>query len=599
MSIEKLPEDIINQIAAGEVIENPSAVIKELVENSIDSGATQIEISLENYGKNRISVKDNGCGISKEDLSKAPLRHATSKIKSFEDLYSIKTMGFRGEALASIFAIAKTKILSKQKNGAAFEISSEGKKVIPSACMEGTCVHVENLFYNTPARKKYLKSDNLELKSVLEIMNRFITIHYNKKFTLIHNGKILISKPEFKTLEDNLTYIFGKEIRGNLFNVNLENKGIKITGFLGKPSSISYSYKKNQFIFVNKRFIKSRLIQESIYDGIGSNLMDNRHPFFVLEIDIDPEIIDVNIHPTKIEVKFENEVEIYDLVKNAINLVFESQQSFKDFEPSEVNLDLYDTINLDSSFQGKEIKKEKSYFSKDFQKSFEIKENNISYQNKSKLEVVEEDSLYLNSYGPLYDILSEYKILGQLNKTYILIEAKDGFYLLDQHVAEEKYYYELFKEYFQNNKRQKSQTLLSPVTIKLSPTEMLDYNENKFVLDSLGFDSEIFGESDIIVRSVPISIKNIVVNPVKIKDYLYEILINKKIKCVEEENYEKIASMACRTAIMAGDELSFSRMKFIVENLRRLKQPFNCPHGRPAFLKYDFKELEKKFKRIV
>lgn len=597
MSIRELPENIVNQIAAGEVIENPAAIIKELVENSIDAGSTNIEIDIENSGKDKIIIKDNGCGISKEDLLLAPKRHATSKITSFEDLYNIKTMGFRGEALASIFSISKAKIMSKTNDcEIGYEVSNDGV-IKESGISEGTTINIQEIFYNTPARKKYLKSDNMELKAILDIVRRFEVIHYNIKITLRHNGKILVNKPAFKTAEDNIYYVFGKELKDKLFTIDKKINGIQITGFVGKTTEISYPYKKNQFIFVNNRFVKSKLINDAIYGGIGSNLMDSRHPFYVLFLEIDPELVDVNIHPTKIEIKFENETQIYEEVKETINELFETQESFKDFEKFEKDLELHSKIELENKSPIAESVKEKTYFSTDYQKSFEIENSEISYK-ESTIEN-EELEIELDTKGPLYDTLKEYKILGQLNKTYIIIQTPDSMYLLDQHVAEEKYLYEIFKRNFDNNKKLKNQKLLKPYTIRLNPSEMLMYKENKNVLNCIGFETEEFGENDIIVRAVPINIKNNVTEPLKAKDYLYEILVNKKIKCVEEENYEKLASMACRSATMAGDELSLFRMKNIVENLRRLKQPFNCPHGRPAFLKYPFKELDKKFKRIV
>jgi len=333
MTINKLSDEIINQIAAGEVIENPAAIIKELIENSIDANSTQIDIEIENSGLDKIIIKDNGDGINKNDLLKAPLSHATSKIKNFSDLYDIHTMGFRGEALASIFAISKTKIISKTKNSDAYEITSNNlEQTKKSACDKGTIIIIEDIFYNTPTRKKYLKSLRLELKSIIDIINRYAIYHYNIKFTLKHNNKFLINKPIFKSQEENTYYTQGKELKNNLLELNHKEHGITIKGFIGKPSNITYSYKKNQHIYVNSRYIKSKIITDAIYEGFGSNLMNGRHPFFTLLIEIDPQIIDVNVHPTKIEIRFENELEIYNIVKNAIKEVFQKHDSIKPFE---------------------------------------------------------------------------------------------------------------------------------------------------------------------------------------------------------------------------------------------------------------------------
>ncbi|MEC8339353.1 MAG: DNA mismatch repair endonuclease MutL, partial [Nanoarchaeota archaeon] len=358
MAIQLLSSDIVNQIAAGEVIENPSAVVKELVENSLDANSSIIEIELEQSGLKKIVIKDNGDGISKDDLLKAPLRHATSKISSFEDLYSISTMGFRGEALASIFSIAKTKIISLEKNSSqAYEISSNDiSKVLVGACSRGTTIIVEELFYNTPARKKYLKSETMELKKIIDIVRRFELIHYDKKIILKHNGTILVNKPSFKTQKENLEYVLGKEIRGKLVEVNYEFRGIKIKGFIGNPTQITYSYKKNQYFFVNSRYIKSKVLSDALYSGFLSKLMTNRHPLYFLEIEIDPEIIDVNVHPTKVEIRFEDEQTIYTTMESAILETFKTSLLFKEFNQDEKK---EEDVKLESFSQELEARSER------------------------------------------------------------------------------------------------------------------------------------------------------------------------------------------------------------------------------------------------
>lgn len=607
MTINILPDEIINQIAAGEVIENPAAVIKELIENSIDAGSNNIEVEIEEYGLKKILIRDNGCGISREDLLKAPLRHSTSKIKNFNDLYNIKTMGFRGEALASIFSISNAKIISRQEGeDEAFEILSDDiLKTNLSASGVGTTIVVENLFYNTPARKKYLRSENLELKAILDVINRFVVFYSDIKFSLKHNSRMLINKPQFKNKIDNIYYTLGKDLRDNLLEIDDKIKGISINGYIGKPSNISYPIRKNQYMYVNSRYIKSKVIRDAIYAGFSTNLMEARHPFFVLDIQIDPEIVDVNIHPTKIEVKFENELEVYEFVRNAIKKVFLQNETFKPFEErKEKNLDLSSQIK-DLPELKKSIKIEpKNYFSKEFQKSLQVNERPLeynSYETKSE-EILDNFDEKLESekvvaYGPLFDILKEYKIVGQLNKTYIILEIPDRMIIVDQHAAEEKFNYEMFREQLEN--KVSTQKLLKSEIIDLSSSQMLLYRENLDLLKKLGFKTEEFGSNQIKVLEVPINLRKNTLDPQIIKYILEEVSVDRKFKSLENDKLEKLASMSCRKSIKAGYEMTSLEIHNLIEQLKRLKEPFNCPHGRPVLLEYSFLDLEKKFKRIV
>ncbi|MDA3855785.1 MAG: DNA mismatch repair endonuclease MutL [Candidatus Woesearchaeota archaeon] len=606
MSINILPGEIINQIAAGEVIENPSAVIKELVENSIDANASQIDVEIEDSGLKKIVIKDNGKGISKEDLLKAPLRHATSKIKNFDDLYHISTMGFRGEALASIFSVSNAKIVSKTHgSNEAYEITSENtNEVKVSATSLGTTISVENLFYNTPARKKYMKSSNLELKAIVDIMNRFLVYYNEVKFTLKHNGKLLINKPQFKSKLDNLYYILGKDLKDNLIYFENENYGIKVSGFLGKPSQITYGYKKNQHLYVNSRYVKSKLINDSMYEGFSTNLMEGRHPLFVLFVEIDPEIIDVNVHPTKIEIRFENELEIYEFVKNSIREVFEKVDTIKPFDKAERNYSLDEVSEVQPVREYTKQEVINKHYTKDVQKTFEVNEDEIDYKKSYDFqEDILEDSQVEQekkeiSYGPLFEILEDYRILGQVDKTFIIVETKNEMILFDQHVVEEKFFYETFKKQIEE-KSVKKQVLLKPDIINFSQSEMLLYKDNVGMFEKLGFEIEEFGSNEIVVRSVPIGLSRFEVSAKIVADIIGEITVDKKFKLLEDSKLDKIASMSCKKSLKGGEELTIPQIHMMIENLKRLKEPFNCPHGRPIMLRYTFKDLEKNFKRIV
>ncbi len=535
MAIKLLTDELINHIAAGEVIERPSAVIKELIENSIDSKAEKIEISIENSGLSKIIVKDNGSGIEKEDLLNAPIRHATSKISSFNDLYSINTMGFRGEALASIFSISKAKIITKNNSDdSAYEISSDNLKSIKkSGHSEGTSVIVENLFYNTPARRKYLKSENLELKEIVDVVKRFCLIHYDKQFILSHNNKVLLNKPQFRNSKENIIYILGRDLKDSLCEVDYQNKGIKIKGFLANPSEITTSFKKHQFTFVNSRFVKSKIINNAIYDGFSTNLMEGRHPLFIIFIEIDPEIIDVNVHPTKIEIKFENELEIYETVRLAVKKVFEKETLFKPVKESRDKDYSLPQVTDILPEKRKISKEEKTYYSSDKQTELNT-QRSFSFQEPKK-EVQEKIVLEKEiKYGPLYDVLKEYRIVGQVNKTFIILETPKEMIVVDQHVAEEKFYFENFKKNL-ISKKPISQTLLKSEVINLSLDEMILFKEYKELLESLGFVLEEFGQSEILVRAVPYGLKGELLNPQVVKDIIHEVKVDKKFLKLEDK----------------------------------------------------------------
>lgn len=602
MTIIQLPDEIISQIAAGEVIERPAAVVKELVENSLDSGATQIEIEIEDSGLKKILVKDNGCGISKEDLLLAPLRHATSKIKEFNDLYKITSLGFRGEALASIFSVAHTTIVSKRDDSdSAYQISSEDITLVKKGAHElGTSVIVENLFEKTPARKKYLRTQTQELREIIDVLKRFEVINFDKSFSLRHNNKLLVNKPIFKSQEENLIYTLDKNLKYNLYNLNKISRGISISGFIANPSTITYSFKKNQYLFVNQRFVKSKLLSDAVYEGFSTNLMEGRHPFYVLFIEIDPEIIDVNVHPTKIEIKFENELEIFELVRSAIKEVFENEPIFKPFQKERTtDKKLYDVSDEIQPSKLKLTKKDKNYYQVDSQREFDfVKEDftQIKKEDSFKENIKTQAEEETKHKGPLYDTLSEYKIIGQLHKTFVIIETPREMLMIDQHVAEEKFYFEKLKENF-NSKNPQIQRLLKAKVLELNNKQMLLFVENKELLLKLGFECEEFGKEQIIVRTVPKGIRGEFLEPQLIIDVLEQISVTGKSLFLEGKNENKLASMSCRRSVKAGDELSLSQIKEIIEALRYLKEPFNCPHGRPVLLRYTFNEIEKMFKR--
>ncbi len=560
--INILPEDLINQIAAGEVIENPASVVKELVENSLDANATKVTIKVQNYGLKKIIVEDNGIGIKKNDLKKAPLRHATSKIKTIHDLYKISTLGFRGEALASIFSISKAKIYSRVKNEKGYEIDNS-LTIKEKEGPIGTIVTVEDIFYNTPARKKYLKSELTEFRELLEIVKKFAIIHYEVSFKLFHNNKLIFSKPVTNTLKENIQ-IIEKEVKNKLINIEQHNI-IKIEGVISKPE-LTFSTKKKQYIYVNKRLVKSKLIENAIYDAINHKLL-GKHPFFVINLTVEPDLVDVNIHPKKIEVKFESENLVYKEVKEAITKALREQEEIRSitFQKKLTNIST-------------PKKREEKELIKSFQKELVIREESETYISLPMTSNTENE---IKKEGKLYNELKEYKIIGQIKRKYILIETLDSIYLIDQHVVEEKYFYEKLK-----NREFKIHRLVIPYQLKLTPEEEILLKETIKTLKSYGF--KIEGNK---ITEVPI-VEGQVLDP----SIITEIIHNEKK--FRESLLENIATKACKMSIKAGKELTRYEMKRLIEILRTLDDPYTCPHGRPIIIRIPFREIDKWFKRI-
>ncbi len=622
MKINILNEELRNQIAAGEVIENPASVIKELVENSLDANAKNITIHIENYGLKKIVVEDDGIGIPKEELKKATLRHATSKIKDLNDLYSIKTFGFRGEALASIFSVSKAKIYSKIKES---EVGYEydGKEIIEKNFKNGTKVKVEDLFYNTPARRKYLRKEIIEYKEMLKIIEIFSLINYNVNFKVFHNKKLVFNKPSLNNLKENLIYLL-KIPKNKLVKVNFKD----IFSIEGYISSYDYVFnnKKKQYIYVNGRYIKSKLIEKAIYDAYGTKLM-GKNPFFMINIMIDPEIIDVNIHPKKIEVKFENEILVYNKVYNAILDVLKKNEKvieIKDLNKYSENLkgenlDLQNSIekkdkkifneNFNSNNKFNDIK---SNFTKTIQKELSDKFSNLdleyNYKNhfkkenslNSKVEEYNYSDKNLDFYddcktnrkkGPLYNKLKEYRILGQINKTFILIEIPNELLILDQHIIEEKKFFEELKS---NKNFIKKEKLLVPKEILLNHFEILNFKLFEGFLKNIGYKLKL-EKNTLYIYEIP-KFFNQTLDISIIKEILTEEL---EVKDIENYFYNTFASKACKKSIKSGKELTNYEIKKLIEDLRYIQEPYNCPHGRPILMSISFSELEKYFKRII
>ncbi|MBI6872483.1 DNA mismatch repair endonuclease MutL [Clostridium aciditolerans] len=633
-----------NKIAAGEVVERPSSVVKELIENSIDSEAKNITVEIEDGGQKSIKVLDDGHGIHPEDIEKAFMPHATSKINSINDIYSINTMGFRGEALASIAAVSNTVLKSRTEEydyGKETSINGGVLDYIKDAgCNVGTTIEIKDLFFNVPARKKFLKSSSREAAYISDILNRLALANPDVSFKLFNNGKKVLNTYGTGKLTDAIRAVYGKSISDNIIAFEKHSDISSIHGFIGN-AEISRGSRNNQSIFVNKRYIKSKLITAAVENAFKSFLTVNKYPFFVVFLDIFPEFIDVNVHPTKSEIKFRDDRGIFKLtfdavhealrnsLRNSFDIPFDDEIREKDEESNYIKKEI-STIQLpidlntfnesnykvenygnnknyecnqenNSLSNGKNDLKELSYNAADSIKESEVSKQNTSLDINSNEGLSEQSNLKENI-GTGEELKEEkiakfpaLTIIGQFRSTYILAEASDNLYLIDQHAAHEKILFEKYKKSIQENKVM-SQVLITPAVIELTPEDYDYYLENSDIFKKSGFNIEVFGENTISIREVPL-----ILGKPDIKNLFMDMLDNLKNMGsgqTWEIKYNSIAKLACKSAVKANDSLSSIEMKTLTEDLRFIEDPFTCPHGRPTIMKFTLNELEKRFKRI-
>jgi DNA mismatch repair protein MutL len=625
-SIKILDKITANQIAAGEVIEAPNSVVKELVENSIDAGSTRIEIRVEKGGLDLISVQDNGIGMSKEDLMLAFERHATSKISTTEDLNSITTLGFRGEALPSIASVARIKVTSKIEtaltgwqltitDGNIVSISEKGFN-------RGTTVEASELFYNTPARKKYLKNPLTEMAGITDIVSKLALAHPHISLTLLHNNRLVLKTPGTSKLIDAITSIWGTEINRNLVCLEYDEEHLQIFGYLGK---INYHRpnRKGQIFFVNNRFVKSKLIAQGLEDGYRTLLPINRFPFAILLVAIEPGLIDVNIHPTKLEVKFLHPEEIKVKVAKAVSAVLES---YPDPSPDdEGRLSRSDKVQAtptDFTIAKKQgppaakIMEEQVSFNdfNSYMHFFPTPANNLQNQQEKTEEEVQEAGLILErslsdsgdfSYPSFMETAAAEQVLlyeelpmglrplGQLNKTYIVCEGTDGLYLIDQHAAHERIIYHKLSQL--SHIQVSTQQLLFPIALELTPSEVDLTVEYIFKFKEFGFILEHFGGNTLVIREVPRDLPK-----GEEKDCFYQLLElfnNQGADNPLDFREKALILLACKTAIKAGEALSLAEINYLLTELLKVPNLATCPHGRPTIISFTHDFLAKKFFR--
>lgn len=593
--IVQLSKNVINQIAAGEVIERPFSVIKELVENSVDAGATRISIEVSNECRN-LRVADNGSGIYPDDILLAFSKHATSKITSGEDLYAVKTMGFRGEALASIISISKLTCITRTKDfdyGIKVECENSEVKKAQTGCAVGTIMDVRDLFYNLPARLKFLKSPKTEFAYISELIQSLALVHPEVAFELKNNGKVTLKTTGQKDLAQTVKEVFSNEVVKNLRPVLKTDKisNLKISGLISTPDYTRAS-KKDYYMYVNSRIVKCPIFQKSV-DMAYKNLIGSRYPFIILNLEIPPEDVDVNVHPTKKEVRYKNPNQIFNFINSAIDMALsgyvEKEQPLVLEEPVEevVEIQQLQAINQTSLpvFQSKTS--DEVYVSNRQTLAHVFEEPKIDFQTQKPIapasfKKVEQATFVTPSVPEVEDV-----IIGQYKKTYILIEREEGLEFVDQHIAEERYIYEKLKK----SKNIDCQLLFISDVLEVSPSdrELLEHNKEK--LAKFGYDVEFMSDHEIIFKKVPQ-----LLSKVAPKEILADILenISGDIDNIEEKI---LITTSCKAAVKANTYLNMFQMQEIIKNWRKCEKPFTCPHGRPISHIIEHKDIAKFFQR--
>ena len=642
--IQLLDQKTIDNIAAGEVIERPASVVKELVENAVDAKANAVTVEIKDGGMTLIRVTDNGIGIPKDQVKTAFLRHATSKIRSVEDLLSVSSLGFRGEALSSISAVAQVELVTKTAesfSGVSYKIyGGEEEAFDDIGAPDGTTFLVKNLFYNTPARRKFLKSATTEAGYVEQMMVHIALSHPEISFKFIHNNKNKIYTSGNGKVKDIIYHIYGRDVAGALIPLEAQNEDVKVTGFVAKPY-VSRGNRNYESYFINGRYIKSSIIYKAIEEGYRTFTMKHRYPFVCLDFKIDQELLDVNVHPTKMEIRFRNGREIYELVVDAVRAALLQKDLVQDVlretpkkkelpktkevkkpEPFEVNRRKEEIQKVEQQGQGvqQKVEKQRQGVQQQIEKpSHPVKKTltasesskntkkptyaglNYNTQKKEfpqyKTDELSSNQMTLRE-DPVFSVQArpDRKILGQLFKTYWLIEYEDQLFIMDQHAAHEKVNYERLMKNFKE-KEIYSQRLEPPMVVTVSMTEAEALTRYKDAFAGVGFTIESFGGNEYCIREVPANLYGI-----GERDLFMELL-----DAVSQENgtldteviASKIATMACKMSIKGNQRVSLMEVEHLLDELMKLENPYQCPHGRPTIIKMSKYEIDKKFKRIV
>ncbi len=603
MSIHLLNQNTINQIAAGEVVDRPSSVVKELVENSIDAGATAITVEIKEGGISFIRITDNGVGIPKDDIKIAFLRHSTSKIKDAADLVSISSLGFRGEALSSISAVAQVELITKTPNelsGIRYEISGGVEKNFEEVgAPEGTTFIVRNLFYNTPARRKFLKTPATEGGYINSLMEHLCMSHPDISFRFIQNNQQKLHTTGNGNLKDVIYNIFGREITAELVELKGEYENFSITGYVAKPV-VSRSNRNFENYYINGRYIKSPIIMKAIEAAYEPFMMQHKYPFTAFHIDIEPKELDVNVHPSKMELRFANGPYLYDSIVSSITEALTRRELVPKIEveaPKPVIEAPKSAIETP-----KPVMEAPKPIVPRMPEPFEVNRLTKLQEETAKPVIQEEQSKYeqLMIFNEP-DLLKEENkpditIVGQVFDTYWIVQFENSMYIIDQHAAHEKVLYEEFIKRYEQ-RLITTQLLNPPVIIELTGREEQVLKENMDYFAGYGFELEDFGDSSYAIRGIPADFTE-----ANTKELLMEILdsmSDDSFKKTPESIKDRIATMSCKAAVKGNNHLSQREATELISKLMTLDNPYNCPHGRPTMITMTKYELEKKFKRIV
>lgn len=628
--IHVLDSETIDKIAAGEVVEKPASVVKELVENAIDAGADKIAVEIKEGGISLIRVTDNGCGIAKEDLEPAFMRHATSKITNAEDLNAISSLGFRGEALSSISAVSQVEMITKKREDfLGIKVCCNGGimgDMEEIGAPDGTTILVRNLFYNTPVRKKFLHTSTTEGSYVFELMQHIALSHPEIAISFIQNGQTRFFTSGNGNLSDVIYRIYGKDVANHIIPVQACQNGIQIQGFIGK-TILGRANRNYETFFVNGRYIKSKIISAAVEEGYKTFLMQHKYPFAILHFTVNGEDIDVNVHPTKMEIRIMDPVPFCEFVKETVKNALNETVLIREYQEENPSQNSETEENSDSQkekerapepFEEKRIQRETQPTNlvretADYQmnkilgnakqsqtflsKSYKTGDNIIKQDTKPIIKKVEQMELFSTALeDDDNNRLTGLKIIGQVFDTYWIVEFEDSIYFVDQHAAHEKVNYESFVENLKK-KKNTTQLLMPPIIVSLSSLEMNAYQNYQSYFSELGFEIEPFGGDELSIRGIPMDLYGN-----NAKDLFLTVLdelIDTPVRGTPDVILLKIASMSCKASVKGNQKMSYEEAKALLKQLFVLDNPYHCPHGRPTMFSMSRQELEKKFKRIV